>query len=332
MQFAEPKMFLFLWVAVVIALFLSWALKRKEELMNLFAGELTKEIASSFSLRRQIVKNVLLLGVFIFSIVALARPQWGFEWQEVKRHGLDIFVAMDTSKSMLTADVKPNRLEKTKLAVRDLIPKLKGDRIGLIAFAGDAFLSCPLTVDYGGFLLSLEDLNTQTIQRGGTNIASAIHEAIKAYEKISGPYRALIIITDGESLEGDVIAAAKQAKEKGIKIFCIGVGTQEGDLIRLQNDQGEYEFLKDNQGNFVKSRLNENLLQEIAQTTGGAYVRTSGAQFGLDLIYDQQLNKIERRDIESKMEKKYFERFQIPLAIAFLLLLTDSLLTTRKKI
>lgn len=317
---------------IPMALFFFWVFKRKQATMIRFAGNLLPEIAQNFSYKKQVWKYVLLLLVFVFSIIALARPQWGFEWQEIKRQGLDIIVAIDTSKSMLTEDVKPNRLERTKLAVKDLLKKLDGDRIGLIAFAGDAFLVSPLTIDYSGFTLSLNDLNTNTIPRGGTNISGAIREAMRGYEKISTQYKAVIIITDGENLEGDPLAAAEKAKEKGVKIYCIGIGTREGELIRVQNEQGEFGFLKDENGNFIKSRLNENILREIAEITGGAYVRAGGAEFGLDVIYDQQLAKIEKREFESKMEKRYYERFQIPLALALILLIFETLLRTRRGI
>ncbi len=298
--------------------------------MFLFAGDMMSEIAATFSFNKQIWKYALLVFAFIFAVAALARPQWGFQWQEIHRQGLDIIVAIDTSKSMLTQDVKPNRLERTKLAVKDLLQKLDGDRIGLLAFAGDAFLVSPLTVDYSGFMLSLNDLSTRTISRGGTSISEAIQEAIKGYENILAKYKAIIIITDGENLEGDPLAAAKKAKEKGIKIYCVGVGTREGELIRVQNEKGELEFLKDEKGNFIKSKLDETILQKIARVTGGAYVRASGGKFGMDLIYEQQLAKLEKRDFKSKMEKKYYERFQIPLAISLALLLTETFLNTRK--
>ncbi len=332
MRFAQVQMLHGLWGVVVFALFLSWALKRKTKRAQRFAeGDLLSQIAGTFSSRRQISKNILLVFVFLFSVLALARPQWGSEWQEVKRQGLDILIILDTSKSMLTEDVKPNRLERSKLAIKDLLKKMKGDRIGLMAFSGSAFLVCPLTVDYGGFLLALEDLNTNTIPRGGTNIAGAIQEAVKGYDNIPNPYKTVILMTDGESLEGDPLGAARQAKSKGIKIFTIGIGTQEGELIRIQNDQGQSEFLKDEQGNFIKSRLNEALLQQISEITDGVYVHAGGARFGLDVIYDEYLSKMEKREIQSKMEKKYHEKFQIPLVLAFVILLWETWLTTRKE-
>ncbi len=292
--------------------------------------KLLGDISGSLFKRNEWVQIILVIFIGIFSVLALMRPQWGFQWQKIKREGLDILVAIDTSKSMLTDDVKPNRLERSKLAVKDLVKKLEGDRIGLIAFAGTGFLVCPLTIDYQGFLLTLDNVNTETIPRGGTSISTAIKEGIRSYKNTKGKNKVMIIITDGEDLEGNVLELAKKAADQGIKIFTIGIGTKEGELIRVPNGQGEYEFVKDKEGNFVKSRLNEKLLQELALTTNGVYVHATGAQFGLEYIYDNYLSKIEKHEIKSTMEKRFYDRFQIPLVLAFILLCAFSLTTTRK--
>jgi len=331
MRFAEFQMIHWLWALILLGVFLFWAYQRKQKFFERFCERgLLGELAASYHSPKEIIKGFLIVFVFIFSVLALMRPQWGFQWQEVKLQGLDIIVAMDTSKSMLADDVKPSRLERSKWAVRDLLKKLSGDRIGLVAFAGSGFMVCPLTVDYGGFLMSLDDLNTDIIPVGGTNVGSAIQTAIKGYENVPGKYRAVIIVTDGENLEGDPMAAAKEAKVKGIRIFCVGIGTQEGELIRIPNNEGQYEFLKDKDGNFVKSRLNEDLLQKIALATDGIYVRASGAEFGFDVIYER-LAGMEKREIKSAMEKKFHERFQYPLAAAVILLICETVITTRKK-
>lgn len=332
MQFAQLSMLNLLWGMLIFVGWVFWINKRRKKMLHTFVQEhLVQEIASSLDLRRHRWKNILLVAVLIFSILALIRPQWGFQWQDVRRAGIDIFVAVDTSKSMLTQDVKPNRLERTKLAIQDLLKNLQGDRIGLIAFAGEAFLVCPLTLDYSGFQISLNDLNVETIPQGGTNLAKAITETIKDDDKTPSKHKAVIIITDGDNLEGDPAAAARQAKAKGVKIYTIGVGTKEGELIQVPNEQGELVFLKDSDGNFVKSRLNEPLLEQIALMTGGVYVKASGARFGLDLIYARELSKFEKRDIKNRIERKYYERFQIPLAIAVFLLVVETCLTTRRK-
>ena len=332
MRFSDPYILHFLWLMPFLAAGMLAFLSRRRKLMSRFvASDLLNEIVVDSSLKRDRIKAVLLIAVFFLSIVAIARPQWGYQWEEVKRKGLDILLIVDTSKSMLTQDVKPNRLERTKLAVKDLIKNLKGDRIGLVAFAGDAFMMCPLTTDYGGFLMSINDLDSSIIPRGGTNVGKALEEAMRGYDKTPSQFKVIVMITDGDNLEGDPLAVAKKAKDLGIKIFCVGVGTQEGDLVRYQDAQGQWQFLKDEQNNFVKSRLNENLLQRIAYETGGAYVRSSGAEFGLDYIYQQHLDKLEKRKINDKMQKKYFERFQFPLALAFAFLLMETFVSRRRQ-
>ena len=232
---------------------------------------------------------------------------------------------------MLAEDVKPNRLERSKLAIKDMVAKLKGDRIGLIAFAGSAFLQCPLTVDYGGFALALDDVDVTTIPRGGTSISSAIREAMTSFSGGVNKYKVLIIITDGEDHEGDPVAAAKEAQRQGMKIYCIGIGSKEGELIPIRDEKGKLQFLKDQSGNTVKTQLNEKILEEIALITGGSYVRATSAEFGLDLIYEQKLSQMEKREIESKMRKSYEERFQIPLAVSFILLFLEPFITNRKR-
>lgn len=332
MRFAAAYYGFGFWVASALVLFFVWAFRRKKIMMRRFAEDsLLDEIASGVNFKRQILKFTVIIIAFTFSILALMRPQWGFQWQEVKRRGLDILVAIDASKSMLAIDVRPNRLERAKLAVRDLIKKLKGDRVGLIAFSGAAFLQCPLTIDYDGFLLALNDLNVNTIPRGGTSIASAIKVAMESYEGGEKKYKALIIITDGEDHEGDAVGLAEKAKKQGVKIFCIGIGTSEGELIQLVDEDGKMTFLKDKGGNVVKSRLNEEILQRVALTAGGTYVRSSGAEFGLDLIYEERLSRMEKKEIEAQMSKFYHDRFQIPMAIALILLAVEPFISDKKR-
>ncbi len=333
MKFGNLNALYLLWLVVGLVLFYLWVFKKRKKAMEAFAqSELLNQLTLSLDRRKQVIKAVLIVIAVFLCVFSLLQPRWGFSWQEVKRKGLDILIAIDTSKSMLATDVKPNRLGRSKLAVKDLIKKIKGDRIGLIAFSGDAFLQCPLTVDYNGFLLSLESLDTDTIPKPGTAITAAIGEAIKSYEGVSKEYKVLVIITDGEDHEGELTKITERAKKEGIKIFCIGIGTREGELIPVVNDKGRKTFLKDKDGNFVKSRLNERLLQKIALATHGSYVRATGAEFGLDLIYEQKLSRMQKRDIEGRMAKKYKERFQIPLALAFLLLLIEPfLIPVRKK-
>jgi len=340
MHYANPDhMVIILAPAILIVLFYMWSSRRRRSVLEKFADKsLIASIAPSMSMARRMIKTFLIVAGIVLMLIALARPQWGFAWQEVKRTGLDIMIAMDVSKSMLANDVKPNRLERSKFAVKDLVKKLSGDRIGLIAFAGTSFLQCPLTIDYNGFLLSLDDLSAFTIPRGGTSITSAIREAMQAFSQNKTDalkekkYRVLIVITDGEDFEGDALAAAKEAAEAGIKIFSVGVGTLEGELIPLSESYSGKDFLIDKSGETVKTRLNENILKEIAISTGGSYVRATQGDFGLVLIYEKSISRLEKRDIEAKMKKNYHERFQYFLGAAVLLLLAEMLLSEKKRV
>lgn len=317
--------------AAALAVFYMWAMMRWRSLMERFTDKsLIKNIAPTASAIMKALKYIVISVAAVLALIALARPQWGFVWEETKRTGIDMLIAIDVSKSMLATDVKPNRLERSKFAVKDMVKKLNGDRIGLIAFAGTSFLQCPLTIDYNGFLLALDDLGISTIPRGGTSIASAIRESMSIFKGPDKKYKILVIITDGDDLEGDALSAAKEAGGLGIKIYCVGVGSQEGDIIPVMNDRGERGYVADRSGQVVKSALNEDLLKKIAISTGGNYVHATQAEFGLVLLYDKSISKLEKRDIEEKMRKRSQERFQYFLAFAVLLLLLEPLLPDRK--
>lgn len=333
MNYANPNYFNILYASMaVLGIFYMLVMRRRRKLLETFADRsLINGIAPSASARRKVIKMVIMAAIVFLSILALARPQLGFEWEETKRVGLDILIAIDVSKSMLATDVKPNRLERSKFAVKDLMKKLNGDRIGLIAFAGTSFLQCPLTIDYNGFLLALDDLTVGTIPRGGTSLSSAIKEAVDIFKGPEMKYRVLVIITDGEDFEGDALQAAKDAAGLGMKIYCVGVGTAEGDLIPMRGERGGKAYLADKSGNAVKTRLNEDILKRIAISTGGSYVRATQAEFGLALLYDQSISKLEKRDVESKMRKHYQERFQPILGLAILLLFLEPLISDRRR-
>jgi len=334
MQYGNPQYFSAIFAATaLLVIFYVLVMRRRASLINRFAEKgLINSIAPSVSVRRKVIKMVLIVSAAFLILLALARPQWGFEWEETKLTGIDMLIAIDVSKSMLATDVKPNRLERSKFAVKDLVKKLNGDRIGLIAFAGTAFLQCPLTIDYNGFLLALDDLNIGTIPREGTSISNAIREAMNIFKGGEKKYKVLVIITDGEDLEGDALKSAKEASGLGIKIYCVGVGTKEGELIPVFNEHSERTFLTDRSGNVVKTKLNEDFLKNVAISTGGNYVHATQAEFGLVLLYDRSISKLEKRDIEAKMRKRYHERFQYFLAIAAFLLLLEPLISEKKKV
>jgi Ca-activated chloride channel family protein len=333
MIFANNQAWYLLWLLPLIAAGLHLFYQYRCKMMARFAKEhLIDDLAQGFSLKLYRLKAIFFMMAFVFMVAALSRPQWGYHMRPIKRHGLDIMVVIDVSKSMLTRDVLPSRLERTKLAIKDLVMKLNGsDHIGLIAFAGDAMVMCPFTYDYNGFLLSLDDLSVNSIPRGGTNIAQAINESVKAYQGMTDADKAVVLVTDGEDEEGNAVDAARKAREKGVRIFTVGVGTREGDLVQVTNADGQTEFLKDANGDVVKSRLNENLLQQIAYITNAAYVRSAGANFGLDYLYDRQLSKLKKHDAEGKTARQYDERFQWPLTLAFGFLLAEAMFLNRKR-
>jgi Ca-activated chloride channel family protein len=244
----------------------------------------------------------------------------------VQREGIDLIVAIDTSRSMLATDVKPNRLARAKLAVQDLLAQLGGDRIGLVAFAGSAFLQCPLTLDSGAFSQSLEAIEAGIIPRGGTSLSAAIDASLEAFEGRQAEHQALVIITDGEDLGGDLDEAIKRATDRGVKIYTVGIGTSEGELIPLEHGG----FVKDRKGQVVKSRLDETTLQKIATDTGGAYLHATDTAFGLAELYRDYIATMEKRELASTLERRYEHRYQIPLALALVLLVVEAVLGDRR--
>ena len=323
-----------LWLLALVpatVAFFVWALRRRRAALERFAeAKLLPALAPDLDERRQRWRAALMLAGFALLILALAGPEWGFHWEEVHREGVDLIVALDTSRSMLAEDVKPNRLERAKLAVLDLVKQLRGDRVGLVAFAGSAFVQCPLTLDYEAFSESLRAVDVGIIPKGGTALAEAIQSGIEAFEGHQGKFTALILITDGEDHEGKIDDAAKAAADRGIRIYTVGIGTPEGDLIRL-TENGQQTFLKDRKGQVVKSRLDEDALQKIASTTNGAYVRATGPTLGLDDVYTQYISKLEKRELSSSMEKRYEQRFQWPLLGALALFVIEPLVGNRRR-
>ncbi|MBM3891104.1 MAG: VWA domain-containing protein [Verrucomicrobia bacterium] len=321
-----------LWLVPLLVAFFWLARRQRRLALERFAApHLWPVMAPAWNSRLGVWRAALLTVVVALSLVALGHPRWGFHWQEVRRRGIDIFVALDVSKSMLAQDVRPNRLEQAKLAVRDLLKEAIGDRVGLIAFAGTAFANCPLTLDHAAVQMTLDDLTTGSIPLGGTDIGGAIREAIRGFAQGADRNRALIIITDGEATTGDPMSAAKSAANINVKIFTIGIGTTAGELIPVAAEGGAREFLKDREGKTVLSRLDEATLQQIALNTGGYYVHATAGNFGLDTIYKNGIAGMEPKDYETQLVRQYEERFQWPLGLALVLLVAEALLRERWK-
>lgn len=330
MSFAHPILAIAAIVAffAYLAVFASLQRKRRTLLSKFAAAALLPALEVNLSKFKVRLKGICVALAIMFIMLALARPQWGYKWEEQKHIGLDVIFAVDTSKSMLAEDIKPNRLERSKLAISDILDRLGGDRVGLVAFSGQAFLQCPLTLDYGAFKMSLEALDTNIIQRGGTNIATAIDEADSAFAKTPNQ-KIIILISDGEELESSGIAhAEKISKEQKVKIFTLGVGSTTGEPIPVRDDRGNLTFLKDENGKLVSSILNEDLLKKVAQATGGFYA--SLAENGMDEIFENGISKEVKSELTSKMKKIAIERFQIPLAIAIAIIVFELMLGTRR--
>ena len=333
MSFAIP---LWLLAGAVACLGVVWSWRRYDARQQIALGQfvsahLRVSLTRSVSSARRLVKRGVLLGAIALLFIALAGPQLGYQWTQVTRRGNDIIFAVDTSRSMLTPDVKPDRLERAKLAIDDFVTHLDGDAVGLIAFAGSAFLQTPLTLDYGAFHESLGALDTNIIPRGGTDITSAIREAQSALRDRPGSDKILVLVTDGEDLEGNALAAAKTAAAQGLKIYTVGVGSANGDLIPLPPDQGG-GFVRDAAGNPVKSRLDEAGLKAIAQATGGLYAPLGAEGQGLEMIYRQALAPLVKHDLASRQQRVPLQRYQWPLAAALGLLLTGQLIGTRRRL
>lgn len=331
MNFAHAQI---LWLLLVfppaLVVFFWWALRERKRLMTLFIeARLLPGLISGVSPARQKFRFACLIGAVTLLIIALARPQWGFTWEESKQKGLDIVVAIDTSKSMLAEDIAPNRLARAKLAALDLMKQAKSDRLGLVAFAGSAFLQCPLTVDDSAFRQSIETLDVNIIPQGGTALAEAITTALTAFKE-GDNFKVLVLFTDGEDNDEGAQSAAEAAAKEGMKIFTIGVGTAEGELLRVTDAKGRSDYIRDDQNNVVKSRLNEKLLREIASTTEGGYLQLSGTKT-METLYSTGLAPLPKSEGQEKLVKRYYERYHWPLAAAILLLLVEMLWPERKR-
>ncbi|MDB9787156.1 VWA domain-containing protein, partial [Bacteriovoracaceae bacterium] len=329
MRFGNPHFLWMLWLIPLIAVFFIWGFRRKQTLIDRFiAPELKERLLACVSFQRQKIKTFLLLLVVFFSILALIRPKWGFHWEEVKRKGVDIIVALDVSGSMLAQDVTPNRLERAKREIIDLLNIVQGDRVGLIAFAGTAFLQAPLTLDYGAVQIFLDDLDTDLIPIPGTAIAEAITKSVASFDQADKKSRVLILITDGEDHYGDPLEEAEKASKQNIKIYTIGIGKKGGAPIPNGPNGG---FKKDRRGNLILTQLDEETLQKIALKTKGSYVRSVTGDLDLEQIYDDIRRTIDDKDLKSGRRKRFEERFQWPLIIALLFLILESIFPERKR-
>lgn len=333
MSFGAPHWLYGLLVLPVLAVIFVQAERRIAlRLRDFVAPRLLPQLTASVDRFRRTARLSLQLITLAGAFLALAQPRWGYVFEEAKRKGIDLLIAIDTSRSMLSNDVQPNRLQRVKLAAQDLIAELQGDRVGVIAFAGRAFLQAPLTIDYDAAVESINDIDTRTIPEGGTNISEAINLASQTYGKSAFGNRALVIFTDGEELSGDAVKSAKAAAAAGIRIFTVGVGTPQGSLIPVTSDDGGTAFVKDDKGQVVKSKLDEKRLREISESTGGFYLHLESGPQTMRQLVGEGLGKVTAKEMDVRLSRRPIERYQWPLGAGALALALSLLIGDRKRV
>jgi len=325
---------LFIIPAILLPAYI-WCFWQKARMLRVLASnEMLKRINASVSLKRQLFKASLLIAAFVSIVIALTEPKWNPQPIHIKRRGRDIVILLDTSRSMLAEDIKPNRLERSKIAINDLLERLQGDRIAIVTFAGNASVKCPLTQDYAFVRMVLADISTESTGRGGTMIGDAIRKAtLEVFDRRSRQYKDIILITDGEDHDSFPVEAAEKAAKEGIRIIAIGLGdSTEGARIPITGPDGKRTFLK-YKGREVWSKLDADLLRQIVYATpGGKYLSVEpGQTFDLGEIYEQLVASAEKRELESATMTRYDEKFQIFVALAIGLIASEMLISERKK-
>lgn len=333
MQFGKPDYFWWLLFLPALLLFYWVAFRNRRKALFRFTGPvLASRLLVAASPFKRGLKATLLMLVFLFLILALAQPKWGFEIREVKRQGINLMVAVDVSKSMLAEDVKPSRLARAKLEVTSLLDRLTGDRAGLVAFAGSSFIQCPLTLDYATVKLFLDDLSIQSIPRGGTDIGGAIQKSVEAFKGVGEGERVVILLTDGEDHKGGLEEALALAKKEKVRIYPVGVGRNEGAPIPVEEPGGQERYIRSPEGEVVLSKLNVALLEEVAAATGGKANLLGTRDFTLEELYLREIAKLEKEELASQQKKEYHHRFQWPLAVAIAFFWIEGLLSERRAV
>jgi Ca-activated chloride channel family protein len=312
-------------LALIFALVFS---QRKKALKRFGDPEVIGPLMPAVSGARPVIKAILVLLALASMVFGIARPQFGSKLREIKREGVELIIALDVSNSMMAEDIQPNRLERAKQAITRLVDRLVNDKIGLIVFAGDAYTQVPITTDYVSAKLFLNSISTDIVPKQGTAIGSAIKLAMRSFTQQAETSKALIIITDGENHEDDAVEAAKLAAVKGITVHTIGIGLPQGAPIPVYSG-GQKSYRKDSEGNTVISKLDETMLRRIAAAGNGVYIRSTDTRVGLDQLFDE-INKMQKQEMESKIYSDYDERFQYVFGISLFFLLLDFFVLDRK--
>jgi Ca-activated chloride channel family protein len=330
-RFANSSLlYLLILIPVLIIIYVIADYLHKKALLRYTDSKFFDILAPLRSPVRRNIKFILYLLILISLIIALARPQFGSKLEEMKREGIEMIIALDVSRSMLAEDIKPNRLERAKQAITALVNRMQNDKIGMIIFAGAAYTQLPITTDYISAKMFLANINTEIVSKQGTAIASAIDLGSKSFTQDEKASKVVVVISDGENHEGDAVGAAKKAAEKGIKVYTIGMGSTTGapiPLSRRGGDQGG--FLKDRQGEVVITRMDPSMLGQIADAGNGEFYTASTSNVGLNKLYND-LNKLNKSEVETKVYSEYDDQFQYFIAFALILLFIDLLILERK--
>ena len=328
-RFANPVfLYLLLLLPVLILLYILNEVRKRKALKRLGDVNLVGRLVPEMSTVRPAIKFILQLIAVSAGIIMLSRPQFGSKIEDIKKQGVEVIIALDVSNSMLAEDIQPDRLTRAKQAISRLVDNLDNDKIGLIVFAGDAYIQIPVTTDYISAKMFLSSINPNIVPKQGTAIGAAIDLGMRSFSPGEGKSKAMIIITDGENHEDDPVKEAEEASKAGIVIHTLGIGSTEGVPIPILIN-GKRDYLKDADGNTVITKLDEEILKKIALTTNGNYVRASNSNIGLDEIFNG-IKRMKKQDLESTMYTEYNDQFQIFAAIALFLLLADFIIMERK--
>ncbi len=332
MQFATPEAFYWLLLLPALVSFLVWTGRRRGKVAERLAEPtLIERLSLGVSRRRDRWKASLLLVAVFFLVLAIARPQWGRGTDEVVARGVDVFLVLDTSFSMDATDVAPSRMERARYIASALIDRLQGNRIGLIVFSGTAFVQCPLTLDYGAAMIFLDTVGTGVVPEPGTDILQALEAASRGFVARDSKFKVVVLLTDGEETKGSALEVAEKARNEGIVIHTIGVGTPGGEPIPVRNENGDLtDYIRDESGQPVLSRLGEETLSRIALETGGKYFRISEQDQEIDEIVGLVAG-MEGEELESQLFRRFQERFYWPLAFALSFLLAESLVSRERR-
>jgi Ca-activated chloride channel family protein len=332
LRFADSQYFLLFLLVPALVVFYYFVFQWKNKAMRRFGNlDLIKKLSQTTSQSRQIFRTVMLILSLLFVVLAIVRPQIGTRLEEVKREGVDIFIALDVSASMLAEDIKPSRLDKAKHEISRFIDILQGDRVGLIAFAGEAFVQCPLTLDYGAANTFLEIMDPSLIPEPGTNLSGAIALAKKSFQSQERKYKVLVLITDGEDHGENAVELAEAADKEGVIIYCVGIGSPKGVPITIYDQRGiQTGFKKDRKGEVILTKLDQLTLEKIALTTGGKYYQSVTGETKLEAIYDE-VALMEKKELASMKFAQYEDRFQYIIIFAICLLIAELFVSDRVK-